>query len=105
MELYQGSGKFSTNPWCALNIRFTSERKINLWGALLVYSQSNMHSCKNGIVELLHSHTTKQSHWSSGSTICFPPGGGGRSLALGVHPHFWNWDLLLAILTTLVTLM
>jgi hypothetical protein len=24
-------------------------------------------------VELLHSLTTIQSHWSSGSTICFPP--------------------------------
>ncbi len=26
-------------------------------------------------MELLHSHTTTQSHWSSGSTICFPPNG------------------------------
>ncbi len=27
------------------------------------------------IVELLHSHTTSQSYWSSGSTVCFPPRG------------------------------
>jgi hypothetical protein len=26
-------------------------------------------------VELLHSHTSTQSHWSRGSTVCFPPRG------------------------------
>ncbi len=26
-------------------------------------------------MELLHSHTTTQSHWSSGSIVCFPPMG------------------------------
>jgi hypothetical protein len=39
-------------------------------------------------VELLHSHTTTQPHWSSGST---------RGAAVRVprmHPHSWNWDIL-----------
>ncbi len=42
------------------------------------------------------SHTTTQSHLSSGSTVCFPPGGTAVCTS-GVHPHFWNWDLLLAM--------
>ncbi len=42
------------------------------------------------------SHITTQSHWSSGSTICFPLRGAAVR-ALGVHPHFWNWHLLLAM--------
>jgi hypothetical protein len=42
-------------------------------------------------VELLHSHTITQFHWSSGSTVCFLP----RRAAVrvqGMHTHFWNWD-------------
>jgi hypothetical protein len=42
------------------------------------------------------SHTTTQSHWSSGSTICFPLGWAAIRI-LGMHPHLWNWDLLLTI--------
>jgi hypothetical protein len=48
------------------------------------------------IVELLNFHTTTQSHWSSRTTIYFLPGGAAIR-ALGVHPHFGNWDLLLAM--------
>ncbi len=42
-------------------------------------------------------HSNKQSHWSSGSTVCFLP----RRVAvriLGMHPHIpWNRVLLLAM--------
>jgi hypothetical protein len=47
-------------------------------------------------VELLHSHTTTQSHWSSGSTICFLPRGAAVCVPR-MHPHFWNWDLRLGM--------
>jgi hypothetical protein len=47
------------------------------------YEYADMHTyaeqhffTKLRIVELLYSHTTTQSHWSSGSTVCFPPKGG-----------------------------
>jgi hypothetical protein len=33
---------------------------------------------------------------SRGSAVCFPPRGAAVR-APGVHPHFWNWDLLLAM--------
>ncbi len=64
----------------------------------------SLHECTFllSIVELLHSYTTVQSHWPSGSTISFPPRRA-AVCALGVHLHYWNWDLLLAILATLVT--
>jgi hypothetical protein len=48
------------------------------------------------IVELLNFHTTTQSHWSSRTTVCFLPRGAAIR-TLGVHPHFGNWDLLLAM--------
>jgi hypothetical protein len=44
------------------------------------------------IVELLHSFTITQSHWSpSGLTVCLSPRGAVVRV-LGVHPHFWNKD-------------
>ncbi len=48
------------------------------------------------LVELLHSHTTTQSHWSSGSTVCFPPRGAVLHVP-GMHPHFWHWDSPLSV--------
>jgi hypothetical protein len=49
-------------------------------------------------VELLHSHAATQSHWSSGSTVCFPPRPRWKAVCVpGMHPHFWIWDLLLAM--------
>jgi hypothetical protein len=52
------------------------------------------------IVKVLHSHTTLLSHWPSGSTVGFPPRGAAFR-APGVHPHFWNWDLLIGCLATI----
>ncbi len=43
------------------------------------------------IVELMDSHTITQSHLSSGSTVCFLPGGAAVHV-LGMHPYFWKWD-------------
>jgi hypothetical protein len=48
-------------------------------------------------MELLHSYTSTQSHWSSGSTVCFPLGGAAVRIP-GMHPHLqWNQVLLLAM--------
>jgi hypothetical protein len=47
------------------------------------------------IVEALQVHTNTQSHWSSGSTIRFPPRGAAVRIP-GMHPHLqWNQVLLL----------
>jgi hypothetical protein len=49
------------------------------------------------IVEVLQLHSYTQSHWSSGSTICFLPRGAVVHV-LGMHPHLqWNQVLLLAM--------
>ncbi len=48
-------------------------------------------------VEALQLHCNTQSHWSSWSTVCFPPKGAAVCL-LGMHPHLqWNRILLLAM--------
>jgi hypothetical protein len=49
------------------------------------------------IVKVLQPHSYTQSHWSSGSTICFLPRGAVVHVP-GMHPHLqWNWVLLLAM--------
>jgi hypothetical protein len=49
------------------------------------------------LVELRHSHTTTQSHWSSGSTVCSPPRGA-MDCVPGMHPQLqWSRVLLLAM--------
>ncbi len=62
---------------------------LNTYNAMLLQSFY-------GTVKLLYSDTTTQSHWSSGSTVCFPPRGASVR-APRVHLHFWNWDLLLTM--------
>jgi hypothetical protein len=47
------------------------------------------------LVELLHSHTAAQSHWSSMLTVCFPPGG--QRFAPRDALALMEWDLLLAM--------
>jgi hypothetical protein len=48
-------------------------------------------------VEALQLHSNTQSHWSSGSTVCFPPGRADVCV-LGMHPHLQqNRVLLLAM--------
>ncbi len=42
-------------------------------------------------VGALQFHSKKQSHWSSGSIVCFPTQGAAVR-ALGVHLNFRNWD-------------
>ncbi len=49
-------------------------------------------------MELLHSHTTTHSHRSSGSTVCFLLRGAEVRI-LGMHPHFWNWDYSVRIVS------
>jgi hypothetical protein len=64
-------------------------------GTLLKRSTNGL-AANYGLVELLHSHITTQSYCSSGSTVCFPPTGAAVHIP-GVHPNFWNWDLLLVM--------
>ncbi len=48
-------------------------------------------------VEALQFHSNTQSHWSSGSTVCFPPKGSAVRI-LEMHPlSQWNRFLLLAL--------
>ncbi len=68
------------------NRRYKNTQKTN--------KQCSTHAVKIRLWSPGITHTTTQSHWSSGSTIGFPPRGPAVG-APGVHPQCWNWDLQL----------
>ncbi len=58
---------------------------------------SSVNSGNETAVEALHLHSNTQSHWSSGSTVCFLPRGPAFPVK-GMHPQLLrNWDLLLVM--------
>ncbi len=68
------------------NININFNIKLNLFIATGLNSEKEFRKIVP-LVKLLHSPTTTQSHWSSGSTTCFPPRGAAVRVP-GMHPHF-----------------
>ncbi len=77
------------------------QMKIPVCGMMHLMYHGSIYLCLEylniSVVELMQSHTNTQSHWSSGSTVCFPPRGAEVHVP-GMHLHsHWNWGFLLAM--------